>query len=147
MRTARLLPVSPSMHCAWWGGGAWSRRGVPGPWGVYPSMQWGRPSSPVNRITDMCRKVMFLHVSVILFTGGVYPIACWDTPPGVPTETPLDGGCLIPGGCLLLGGVPGPGGCIPACNGADPPFVNRITDTCKNNLAPNFVAGGNENNS
>ena len=25
--------------------------------------------------------VMFLHVSVILFTGGVCPIACWDTPP------------------------------------------------------------------
>ena len=25
-------------------------------------------------------KVMFLHVSVILFTGGVCPIACWDTP-------------------------------------------------------------------
>ena len=27
-------------------------------------------------------KVMFLHVSVILFTGGVCPIACWGTPPG-----------------------------------------------------------------
>ena len=26
-------------------------------------------------------KVMFLHMSVILFTGGVCPIACWDTPP------------------------------------------------------------------
>ena len=26
-------------------------------------------------------KVMFLHVSVILFGGGVGPIACWDTPP------------------------------------------------------------------
>ena len=24
---------------------------------------------------------MFLHVSVILFRGGVCPIACWDTPP------------------------------------------------------------------
>ena len=48
MRTARLLPVSPSMHCA---GGVCSG-GLPGPgWGVpasgprgmYPSMQWGRP--------------------------------------------------------------------------------------------------------
>ena len=30
-----------------------------------PKLSWG--------------KVMFLHVSVILFTGGVCPIACWDT--------------------------------------------------------------------
>ena len=39
MRTARLLPVSPSMHCSrgtWPGGGTWSRRGVPGPGGMYP---------------------------------------------------------------------------------------------------------------
>ena len=27
-------------------------------------------------------KVMFLHMSVILFTGGVCLSACWDTPPG-----------------------------------------------------------------
>ena len=56
MRTARLLPVSPSMHCA--GGGAclWS-------WGVcvcvcvcvYSNMQWGRPP-PVNRMTHRCKK-------------------------------------------------------------------------------------------
>ena len=26
-------------------------------------------------------KVMFLHVSVIPFTGWVYHITCWDTPP------------------------------------------------------------------
>ena len=31
-------------------------------------------------------KVMFLHVSVILFTG-VCPIACWDTPPWEQTPT------------------------------------------------------------
>ena len=44
MRTGRLLPVSPSMHCAEGvcsrgGGGAclWSLRGG------YPSMQWDRP--------------------------------------------------------------------------------------------------------
>ena len=52
-------------------------------------------------------------------------------------------GCLVlelgvpdPRGVLGPGGVPGPGGClvpgaIPACNGADPPLVSRITDTCK----------------
>ena len=35
-------------------------------------------------------KVMFLHVSVILFTrgGGVCPIACWDTPPEPEAGTP-----------------------------------------------------------
>ena len=74
MRTARLLPVSPSMHCTGWGvsapgGGAclwseraclWSGEGVPASSpgggclplvpgvGVYPNMQWGR-HPPVNR--------------------------------------------------------------------------------------------------
>ena len=46
-------------------------------------------------------KVMFLHVSVILSTGGCLVL-----------------GGLLPGGCLVLGvGVPG----IPACTEADPP--------------------------
>ena len=35
---------------------------------------------------------MFLHVSVIVFTRGVCPIACWDTPrdkaPPPPEQTP-----------------------------------------------------------
>ena len=31
---------------------------------------------------------MFLHVSVILFTGGVCPIACWTTLPGPEAGTP-----------------------------------------------------------
>ena len=61
MRTARLLPISPSMHCA----------------------------------------------------GGV------SAPGGVPASGSRGG---APGGCLplVLGGV-WFGGCIPACNGADPP--------------------------
>ena len=33
-------------------------------------------------------KVMFLHVSVILFTGGFCPIACWDTPLGPDPSQP-----------------------------------------------------------
>ena len=43
-----------------------------------------------NTFLDVCHllpaanevwgKVIFLHLSVILFTGGVCPIACWDTP-------------------------------------------------------------------
>ena len=60
MHTARLLPVSASMHCAGGGvpgpggGGGLLPGGVclvlrgvpasgPGGLGVYPSMQWGRP--------------------------------------------------------------------------------------------------------
>ena len=45
-------------------------------------------------------------------------------------------GCTCPGGtcpgdtCHLVGV------CILACNGADPPPVNRITDTCKNITFP-----------
>ena len=32
---------------------------------------------------------MFSQASVILFTGGVYPSACWDTPPDrPPRQTP-----------------------------------------------------------
>ena len=49
------------------------------------------------------------------------------------------GGLLQEGECLVPRGVPasGPGGvCIPACNGADPSPVNRITDACKNITLP-----------
>ena len=79
MRTVRLLPVSPSMHCA--GGGVCSQGGVSAP-----------------------------------------------------------GGSVCSWGCLL------PGGCIPACNGADPlPPVNRMTDRCKNITLPQTsFAGGNK---
>ena len=61
------------------------------------------------------------------------------------------GGCLLSGG-LLQGGVCSqggclplvPGGCIPACNGANPP-VNRMTDRCKNITLPQTsFAGGNK---
>ena len=39
----------------------------------------GSNYGPQNEVLD---KVMFLHLYVILFTGGgVFPIACWDTPP------------------------------------------------------------------
>ena len=50
------------------------------------------------------------------------------------------GGCLLPGvgvgsapgGCLLSGVCSQGGSGIPACTEADPPPVNRITDTSKN---------------
>ena len=71
---------------------------------------------------------------------------------GGPASAP-GGGCLVlggggvcsrrgsawsRGGCLplVLGGV-----CIPACNGADPPSVNRITDACKNITLPQLRCG------
>ena len=44
MCTTCLLPVSPSMHCSWWGvylvpwGCTWSQGGVPGPGGTW---SWG----------------------------------------------------------------------------------------------------------
>ena len=72
MRTARLLPISPSMHCT-------EGHLAPG--------------------------------------GGV----CY-----------RGGACLWSGGYLPLVLE----GCIPAYNGADPPPVNRVTDTCKNITLP-----------
>ena len=51
MRTARLLPVSPSMHCF---------RGVP--WGCTCP---GTP--PVNRMADRCKNITLLQTS---FAGG-----------------------------------------------------------------------------
>ena len=38
-----------------------------------------------------CGKVMFLHLSVILFTGGIHPLA--DTPSLTDTSHPPDGHC------------------------------------------------------
>ena len=67
MRTAPLV-ARISQYALHWGEGVWSAQGGPasgpgggsapggvpasGPgWGVYPSLQWGRPL-PVNRILD-----------------------------------------------------------------------------------------------
>ena len=122
MRTARLLPVSPSMHCSW--------GGVPGPRGV--------PSS------GGCT-----CLGGYLVSRGMYlvPWGCtWSwgcTCPGVH---------LVPGGCTCPGDAPGPGGCtcpwgVPGpgrgtCPGT--PSVNRMTNRCKNiNLPQTSFAGGN----
>ena len=81
MRTSRALTVSSNLLCGGWGvpalGGGW----VPAPGGGhlllggclvpgvawsqggllpgrgYPSMHWGRPPPPVNRITDACKNI------------------------------------------------------------------------------------------
>ena len=82
MRTARPLTISPNILCArgvcllpegcWSGGGlVWAGvsapggvpglggvpRGGSGPVGWYPSMHWGRPPPPVNRITHACENI------------------------------------------------------------------------------------------
>ena len=49
-------------------------------WGVSQPRFYYRPQRSWG-------KVMFLHVSVILFTGGVCPIACWDTHTPIPPRT------------------------------------------------------------
>ena len=97
MRTARLLPISPSMHCSrgvYLPGGIPARRipahgvylprGVPAQWGV-PA--WGVPAwgvflprgvpaqggvpaqvlPPVNRMTDRCKNITLPKTS---FAGG-----------------------------------------------------------------------------
>ena len=40
---------------------------------------------------EVVAKVIFLHLSVILFTGGVCLNACWDTNPPLPGSRPLPG--------------------------------------------------------
>ena len=53
MRTAHLLPVSPSMHCS---GGVPARRG-----GVYLP----RYSPTVNRMTDRCKNITLPQTSFV----------------------------------------------------------------------------------
>ena len=75
MRTARLLPVSPSMHYS--GGGVCSL-GVSGPGGVWSQggclVQGGvvsqhalRQTPPVKRMTDRCKNITLPQTS---FAGG-----------------------------------------------------------------------------
>ena len=72
MRTARLLPVSPSVHCAGgWSAPGWVSASGPGVsasapmWGcVYPSMQWGRHPPPVDRIPDTFLKIYLAPTSL-----------------------------------------------------------------------------------
>ena len=55
----------------------------------------GRSGGYLPPANEVWGKVMFLHLSVILFIGGV---------PG-----PRGGGCLVPGGLVSAWKVPGPG--------------------------------------
>ena len=134
MRTARLLPVSPSMHCSgggtWsWGvpgleGCTWSRGvylvlgGVPGPWGCTWSLGVYLVPGGVPGL------------GVYLVSGGVPGLGGVPGPRGVCTWS--WGVYLIWGVYLVPGGVPGPGG---TCPGTSPP-VNRMANRCKNITLP-----------
>ena len=56
-----------------------------------------------NVITIRKRKVMFLHLSVIVHRGGVCLSACWDTPPWADTHPRAD---TPPAQCMLVYTVP-----------------------------------------
>ena len=104
MRTARLLAVSPSMHCT----GVSAPRGVSAPGGVCSRV-----------VVSALVRVCLLLGKCLLWLGGVYSglgcVCSW--------------GCLLQGG-LLWGCVVaahGWGGlgvrvCIPACTEADTPL-------------------------
>ena len=128
MRTARLLSVSPSMHCGGRGclvpgdvcsGGCLLR----GDWGCV----WSRGGVSGSR--GVCSQVG-------VWSRGVWSRGVWSqgvtSPGGVsgPRVVSASGGCLLLGCvCLVLGvsaprGVfaSSPEGCIPECNGADIPL-------------------------
>ena len=136
MRTARLLPVSPSMHC--WGGGYLVLGGT---WsgGVY-LVQWGVPGPGGCTWSQ----------GVYLVPGGVPgPRGCtWSQ--GVYL---VWGVYLVSGGCtwswgvyLVLGGcVPGPRGVYLVWGVYLPryfPPVNRMTNRCKNITLPQTSFAG-----
>ena len=145
MRIARLLPISPSIHCS--GGECTGPGGVPGPRGC--TWSWG-----VNLVPEGVPGL-----------GGGLVYLVWGGVPG-------PGGCTCPGGVpgprgwvyLVLGDVPGPrgvylpgaggggyllGGCTcrgGTCPGTPPP-VNRMTERQVQNitLPQTSFAGGNNN--
>ena len=80
----------------------------------------------VFTVLNEVAKVMFLHVSVILSTGGgKCLLPGGEGVPGPRGVCLLWGGCLDQGGCLVPGGLLLGGG-IPACTEADPPRERRL---------------------
>ena len=110
MRTARLLPVSPRMHCLGVGGVPGLGRGVhsPGRRGVY-LVQGGIPGPRGCTWSWGCTWSggVYLVPRGCTWSWGVYLVrggCTWFG--GVPSR-----GDLVPGGVPGTGGVPGPGGC------------------------------------
>ena len=103
MRTARLLPVSPSMHCS---------RVVPTGGGVY-LVQGGVPGPGGCTWSGGC----------VYLVGGVPVPGVYLVPGGVPGL----GGCVyLVGGCTWSGGCTWPGGTCPGgctCMGGTPAQV------------------------
>ena len=161
MRTARLLPIYPSMHCS----GGCTCLGVYLPVGVYlPGGMYLSRGSVTAQGWCTCPK------GDVPAWGGYLPGGCtclggvpaqggvptWGVylPGGVPAwgDVPVQGQCNCPGAVYLpKGDVPAWGGCPClgvgtywgcTCPGTLPP-VNRILDTryWKYSLAPNFVCG------
>ena len=108
MRTARLLPVSPSMHCT-------GRVPASGQGGVYPSMQWGRPPA-LNRILDTRFWKYYLaptSLQAVIITQNQKPCICWTRqfhfrPQQSWGKVIFSQASVI----LLTGGVPAPWGCL-----------------------------------
>ena len=71
-----LTQALSNFHCTWWGLRSITLKHVAPP--TPP------PSSPDPPLLNN----VFLHLSVNLFTGGVFPIECWDTPPWADTTPP-----------------------------------------------------------
>ena len=56
-------------------------------WGLNVSSTWNIVTLTIERCVTACKRSLrrlcsYTCLSVILFTGEVWPIACWDTPPG-----------------------------------------------------------------
>ena len=122
MRTACLLPVSPSMHCSQ--RGIWSQRGCTWSQGVYLVLGECTWSQGVSLVLGVPA-----HRGVYLVPGGTWSwVGTWSW-----------GVYLVQGVYLVPAGVPGPGGCTWSSGGGCywswgvpaqvlPP-VNRILDT------------------
>ena len=147
MLTARLLPVSPRMHCS--RGVYLVLRGVPGlgdvpAWGYLPRgglCTWSRGCTCPGECTwsggCTCPGVPALGGDVPGL-GGVYLVQGRCTCPGVPGPggCTWSGGCTCPGGCTWSqGGAPGPGVYLPrgvggapgperTCPGTAPPWTD-----------------------
>ena len=137
MRTACLLPISPSMHCL---GGYLVLGDVPAQWGVYlpRGCTWSQGGCTWSwRCT---------------WSQGVYLVPV-EGVPGPSGGVPGPGGVTGPSGEVYLvlgvylvpvGGVPGARGCTcpgGTCPGTPPPCEQNDRQVQKHYLATNFVCG------
>ena len=150
MRTARLLPVSPSMHCSG-GGECTGPGGVPGPrgwctwsWGGEPGpggCTWSGGGAGVPGLGGV-----YLVLGVYLNRGCTWSWGVYLVPGGECTWS--WGMYLVPGGVYLPGAGGGGyllgGGCtcrVGTCPGTPPCEQNDRMTGAKYYLAPNFVCG------